>query len=46
VLKRFEDYPDASDKWFFLLEPLGSDEQRQDPNATILMSDDKAQHLE
>jgi len=27
VLKRFEDYPDPSDKWFFLLEPLGSDEQ-------------------
>ena len=46
VLKRFEDYPDPSDKWFFLLEPLGSDEQWQDPNATILMSDDKAQHFE
>jgi len=31
VLKRFEDYPDPSDKWFFLLEPLGSDDQRQMP---------------
>ena len=29
VLKRFEDYPDPSDKWFFLLEPLSSNDKQE-----------------